>query len=39
VYHLELLLLFLTLAAIGPRARHARADRQRSGFGLAEMPR
>ncbi len=39
VYHLELLLLFLTLAAIGPLARHARADRQRSGFGLAEMPR
>lgn len=39
VYHLELVLLFLTLAAIGPLARHARADRRQSNFGLAEMPR
>jgi BCD family chlorophyll transporter-like MFS transporter len=39
VYLIELVLLFMTLAAIGPLARHARADRRRNGFGLAEMPR
>ncbi len=40
VYHLEILLLFLALAAIGPLARHAANGRtQRSGaFGLADFP-
>jgi BCD family chlorophyll transporter-like MFS transporter len=39
VYQVELLLLFLTLVAIGPLARHARTDRGDTRFGLAEMPR
>jgi BCD family chlorophyll transporter-like MFS transporter len=39
VYMIELVLLFMTLAAIGPLARHTRADRRRPDFGLAEMPR
>jgi len=40
VYHLEILLLFATLIAIGPLVRTAREDRTRStqGFGLAEFP-
>jgi BCD family chlorophyll transporter-like MFS transporter len=37
VYHLELLLLFATLAAIGPLASHARKD-ARAKLGLAELP-
>jgi BCD family chlorophyll transporter-like MFS transporter len=39
VYHIELFLLFATLVAIGPLARHARAERTQAGFGLAELPR
>lgn len=40
VYHIEILLLFATLAAIGPLVRYARAPRGRSSsrFGLAEFP-
>jgi len=40
VYHLEILLLFATLIAIGPLVRTARENRTRStqGFGLAEFP-
>lgn len=40
VYHLEILLLFATLAAIGPVARYARATPQprESRFGLSEFP-
>jgi BCD family chlorophyll transporter-like MFS transporter len=40
VYHIELLLLFATLVAIGPLARPARAVRPQpsSRFGLAELP-
>ena len=40
VYHLEILLLFLTLVAIGPLVRHARDrdhDKPRR-FGLADLP-
>ena len=39
VYHIELVLLFATLAAIGPLARHAREKKLQSRFGLAEIPR
>jgi MFS transporter, BCD family, chlorophyll transporter len=39
VYHLELALLLVTLAAIGPLARHARRKPQPAGMGLADMPR
>jgi len=39
VYQIELLLLFFTLVAIGPLARHARTERGDARFGLAEMPR
>jgi BCD family chlorophyll transporter-like MFS transporter len=40
VYHLEILLLFATLVAVGPLVRPAREARTRSpqGFGLAEFP-
>lgn len=40
VYHLEIALLFATMAAIGPLARYARhgAQRSTSKFGLAEVP-
>jgi BCD family chlorophyll transporter-like MFS transporter len=40
VYHLEILLLFITLVAIGPLVRSTSGDRRRpsSKFGLAEMP-
>lgn len=40
VYHLEILLLFATLIAIGPLVRHAvtPAERPASSFGLAEFP-
>jgi len=40
VYHLEILLLFATLAVIGPlvRRRGVRAQRRKSQFGLAEFP-
>jgi BCD family chlorophyll transporter-like MFS transporter len=40
VYHLEILLLFATLVAIGPLVRSAQAVRARStqAFGLAEFP-
>jgi MFS transporter, BCD family, chlorophyll transporter len=40
VYHLEILLLFATLAVIGPLVRRssARARRRKSQFGLAELP-
>ncbi len=40
VYHLEILLLFATLVAIGPLVRHAPAGTARSPsrFGLAEFP-
>lgn len=40
VYHLEILLLFVTLVAIGPLVRSTSGDRRRpsSKFGLAEMP-
>ncbi|WP_405231348.1 MFS transporter [Lentisalinibacter salinarum] len=40
VYHLEILLLFATLIAIGPLVRHAPASPERSPsrFGLAEFP-
>ena len=40
VYHLEILLLFVTMVAIGPLARHS-ADRQPKAsakFGLADLP-
>ncbi len=40
VYHLELVLLFLTLAAVGPLVRHASPGKQSGSkeFGLAEFP-
>jgi BCD family chlorophyll transporter-like MFS transporter len=38
VYHLEVGLLFATLAAIGPLVRSARVPSQPSRFGLAEFP-
>lgn len=40
VYHIEILLLFATLAAIGPLARHAREDRREAErrFGLPMHP-
>jgi BCD family chlorophyll transporter-like MFS transporter len=39
VYHLEIGLLFVTLVALGPLVRTARADGPRVGrFGLAEFP-
>lgn len=40
VYHLEVLLLFLTLVAVGPLVRQVGAERDRpaSRFGLAELP-
>lgn len=39
VYHVELVLLFATLAAIGPLVRDVRAQGgDRRGFGLAEFP-
>jgi BCD family chlorophyll transporter-like MFS transporter len=40
VYHLEILLLFCALAAVGPLVRYERANLRGpgSGFGLAEMP-
>ena len=39
VYLVEILLLLATVVAIGPLARHARADRTQTRLGLAEMPR
>lgn len=39
VYQLELLLLLLTLVAIGPLARLARSAQTKSGLGLAQLPR
>jgi len=39
VYHIELVLLFATLVAIGPLARHARETKTQGRFGLAEIPR
>jgi BCD family chlorophyll transporter-like MFS transporter len=40
VYQVEILLLFATLIAIGPLARHAASDQgaAQTGFGLAEFP-
>jgi BCD family chlorophyll transporter-like MFS transporter len=40
VYHLEILFLFATLAAIGPlvNSRSERTDKPRTQFGLAEFP-
>ena len=40
VYHLEILLLFVTLAVVGPLARPWRSDRSvaRARFGLDQMP-
>jgi BCD family chlorophyll transporter-like MFS transporter len=40
VYQIEILLLFATLVAIGPLARHAAPEDEvaRTGFGLAEFP-
>jgi BCD family chlorophyll transporter-like MFS transporter len=40
VYHIEIVLLFATLIAVGPLVRRARAHRPSSpkGFGLAEFP-
>jgi BCD family chlorophyll transporter-like MFS transporter len=39
VYHIELILLFATLAAVGPLVRHARGDGSGGQkFGLAEFP-
>jgi MFS transporter, BCD family, chlorophyll transporter len=40
VYHLEILLLFATLVAVGPLVRHERQNpvRPASSFGLAEFP-
>ena len=40
VYHVEILLLFTTLVAIGPlvRRRSKSADASPAKFGLAEMP-
>ena len=40
VYHLEILLLFVTLAAIGPLVRYRirGVDGANSKFGLAELP-
>lgn len=40
VYHIEIALLFVALAAIGPLARHAggRPERTTGKFGLAEFP-
>ena len=41
VYHLEIALLFLTLAALGPLVSHtlaSRGERDGAGFGLAEFP-
>ena len=39
VYHIELMLLFATLVAVGPLVRHARAQGSNSQkFGLAEFP-
>lgn len=39
VYHVELLLLLVTLVAIGPLARLARSAQTKSGLGLAQLPR
>ncbi len=39
VYHVEILLLFLTLIAIGPLVRHARDEGgEKRRFGLADLP-
>ncbi|MGB0514394.1 MAG: PucC family protein, partial [Wenzhouxiangellaceae bacterium] len=40
VYHLEILLLFVTLAVVGPLARPWKSDRTvaRTRFGLDQMP-
>ena len=40
VYHLEILLLFATLAILGPLAAHSRraADRNSTRFGMAQFP-
>jgi BCD family chlorophyll transporter-like MFS transporter len=38
VYHLEILLLFLTLAALGPLVRPARTPVPRPSFGLDDVP-
>jgi BCD family chlorophyll transporter-like MFS transporter len=40
VYHVEILLLFITLVALGPLVRTATTDRDRDGakFGLADLP-
>jgi BCD family chlorophyll transporter-like MFS transporter len=39
VYHVELLLLLVTLVAIGPLARLSRSAQTKSGLGLAQLPR
>ncbi len=39
VYQLELVLLLVTLVAIGPLARLARGPQTQSGLGLAQLPR
>jgi BCD family chlorophyll transporter-like MFS transporter len=40
VYHIEIALLFVALAAIGPLARHSggRSERAPGKFGIAEFP-
>jgi BCD family chlorophyll transporter-like MFS transporter len=40
VYHLEILLLFLTLAILGPLASHSRrkAGESATRFGMAQFP-
>ena len=40
VYHVEILLLFITLVALGPLVRTATTDKDRGGakFGLADLP-
>jgi BCD family chlorophyll transporter-like MFS transporter len=40
VYHLEILLLFLTLVALGPLVRTATTNREGGAgkFGLADLP-
>ncbi len=40
VYHIEIALLFATIVAIGPLARHARSDKEQGEreFGLADFP-
>lgn len=38
VYHIEIVLLFATLVALGPLAGRRRTERQQASFGLAEFP-